>query len=192
MKPKRIVLAATGASGMPYAVALARFLAAAPGVELHLILSDAARRVLEIESDVSANALTALAHRTYGIDAFDAGPASGSWRHDGMAVCPCSMATLAAIAHGLGSNLIHRAADVALKEGRRLVLVPRETPLSEIHLHNMLTARRAGAVILPPCPGFYHQPRSVDDLVAFVAGRVLEALGFEQRLVPGWKEEEGT
>ena len=190
MSTSRILLAVTGASGMPYAATLARFLAREPDIELHLILSDAARRVLELESDVSADALAALAHRTYGIKEYDAGPASGSWRHDGMAVCPCSMATLAAIAHGLGSNLIHRAADVSLKEGRRLVLVPRETPLGLIHLENMLAARRAGAVILPPSPGFYHKPRTIDDLVTFVAARVLDALGVRHRLLAGWKEEE--
>lgn len=189
---KRIILAATGASGMPYAVALARFLAAAPDIELHLILSDAARKVLELESDVPAAALAGLARRTYTPGELDAGPASGSWRHDGMAVCPCSMASLAAIAHGLGSNLIHRAADVCLKERRRLVLVPRETPLSTIHLQNMLTASQAGAVILPPCPGFYQRPASVDALVDFVVARVLSALGIEQRLVTGWKEQEET
>lgn len=189
MRKTRIVLAVTGASGMPYAVALARFLAQAPGVSLHLILSDAARRVLELESDVSAEALSALAEAVHRPDAYDAGPASGSWRHGGMVVCPCSMASLAAIAHGLGSNLIHRAADVTLKEGRRLVLVPRETPLSEIHLANMLAAKRAGATILPPAPGFYHNPKTIDDLVAFVVGRILDALGLEHRLMRGWKEE---
>ncbi len=190
MSTSRILLAVTGASGMPYAVTLARFLAQEPDIELHLILSDAARRVLELESDVSAEALAALAHRAYGIKEYDAGPASGSWRHDGMVVCPCSMATLAAIAHGLGSNLIHRAADVSLKEGRRLVLVPRETPLGVIHLENMLAARRAGAVILPPSPGFYHKPRTIADLVTFVAARVLDALGVRHRLLAGWREEE--
>lgn len=190
MTPRRIVLAATGASGMPYAVRLARFLAAAPDIELHCIVSEAAKRVLELESDVTMAELAGLAHRTYAQNTLDAGPASGSWRHAGMVVCPCSMASLAAIAHGLGSNLIHRAADVSLKEGRPLVLVPRETPLSAIHLENMLAARRAGAVILPPSPGFYHRPRTVADLVDFVAARVLAALGIEHRLLAGWKEEE--
>lgn len=190
MTPRRIVLAATGASGMPYAVRLARVLATAPDIELHCILSDAAKRVLALESDVTAAELASLAHRTYTQHELDAGPASGSWRHAGMVVCPCSMASLAAIAHGLGANLVHRAADVCLKEGRRLVLVPRETPLSAIHLQNMLTARQAGAVILPPSPGFYHRPRSVDDLVDFVAARVLDALDIEQRLITGWKEED--
>jgi len=188
--PRRIILAATGASGMPYAVRLAQVLAATPGLELHLILSDAAQTVLALESDVTAAELTALAARSYAPSALDAGPASGSWHHDGMVVCPCSMASLAAIAHGLGTNLIHRAADVSLKERRRLVLVPRETPLSTIHLANMLTAAQAGAVILPPSPGFYHRPAGIDDLIDFVVARVLDALGVEHRLLRGWKEEE--
>lgn len=192
MPPTRIVLAATGASGLPYAVTLARTLAANPALELHLIVSEAAKKVLALESDLPLSSLTSLAHACYGQADLDAGPASGSWRHGGMVVCPCSMASLAAIAHGLGTNLIHRAADVTLKEGRRLVLVPRESPLSEIHLKNMLAARQAGAVILPPCPGFYHRPTSIDDLVDFVVARVLAALGIEQQLVTGWKEEEAS
>jgi flavin prenyltransferase len=190
MTATRILLAVTGASGMPYAVTLARFLAAAPGIELHLIVSDAAKQVLELESDVSAQALAAMAHCAYGQNEYDAGPASGSWKHGGMVVCPCSMATLAAVACGLGSNLIHRAADVTLKEGRKLVLVPRETPLSLIHLKNMLAAKQAGAIIVPPSPGFYNHPKTIEDLVAFVAGRILDALGVEHRLMKGWKEEE--
>jgi len=190
MPPRRIILAATGASGMPYAVRLARVLAATPGIELHLILSDAAQKVLALESDVTAADLAGLAYRSYAPSALDAGPASGSWRHDGMVVCPCSMASLAAIAHGLGTNLIHRAADVTIKERRRLVLVPRETPLSTIHLANMLTVAQAGAVILPPAPGFYHRPATIDDLIDFVVARVLDALGIEHRLMTGWQEEE--
>jgi len=192
MPPTRIVLAATGASGLPYAVTLARTLASNPAIELHLIVSEAAKKVLALESDLPLASLTSLAQACYGQGDLDAGPASGSWRHGGMVVCPCSMASLAAIAHGLGTNLIHRAADVTLKEGRRLVLVPRESPLSEIHLKNMLAARQAGAVILPPCPGFYHRPTSIADLVDFVVARVLTALGIEQQLVTGWKEEEAS
>ena len=143
MQTKRIVLAMTGASGMPYAISLARALSATQGVELHLILSDAARQVLEIESTMQADELVALAARSYHPADMAAAPASGSWRHAGMVVCPCTMASLAAIASGMGSNLIHRAADVALKEGRKLILVPRETPFSEIHLRNMLAAKQA-------------------------------------------------
>ena len=112
--------------------------------------------------------------------------ASGSARVDGYVVCPCSMGTLGTMASGAMSNLIHRAASVALKEGRKLVLVPRETPLSEIHLQNMLTLRRAGAVVLFAAPGFYHGAETVDDLVDFVVGRILDQLGVENALVPRW------
>jgi 4-hydroxy-3-polyprenylbenzoate decarboxylase len=112
--------------------------------------------------------------------------ASGSAKVDGYVVCPCSMGTLGTIASGAMSNLIHRAASVAIKEGRRLVLVPRETPLSEIHLQNMLTLRRAGAVVLFAAPGFYHGAETVDDLVDFVVGRILDQLGVDNALVPRW------
>lgn len=189
MTTKRIILALTGASGMPYAVALAREIATNPATELHLILSDAATKVLELESDVSAAQLSALAAATYTQHDVAAGPASGSWRHAGMIVCPCSMASLAAIANGLGSNLIHRAADVTLKEGRRLVLVPRETPFNEIHLRNMLAAKQAGASILAACPGFYSRPRTIEDLAAFIAARALDLLDIPHGLGQRWKDD---
>jgi 4-hydroxy-3-polyprenylbenzoate decarboxylase len=188
MSKKRIILAVTGASGMPYAVALAREISGNSGLELHLILSDAAKTVLELESDVTPGQLASMAHATYSPDDLAAGPASGSWRHFGMIVCPCSMASLAAIANGLGSNLIHRAADVALKEGRKLVLVPRETPLNEIHLRNLLAAKRAGADILPACPGFYSRPQTIDDLTGFIAARALDLLDIPHSLSKRWKD----
>ncbi|GAB6038770.1 UbiX family flavin prenyltransferase [Fundidesulfovibrio butyratiphilus] len=190
MNTRRILLALTGASGMPYALSLARALSAADGLELHLIFSHAAKRVLAVESDVQVEDLMRLACETYDQTDLDSGPASGSWRHSGMVVCPCSMASLAAIASGLGSNLIHRAADVTLKEGRPLILVPRETPLNEIHLRNMLAAKRAGAVILPACPGFYARPKTVEDLADFIAARILDQLGVEHRLGKRWKDHD--
>jgi len=186
---RRVVLAVTGASGMPYAVSLARELSRAPGVELHLILSDAAGLVLSLESATSAGDLAALAHTVYRQNELDAGPASGSWRHAGMVVCPCSMASLAAIATGLGSNLIHRAADVCLKERRPLILVPRETPYNRTHLKNMLAAHEAGAEIVAAAPGFYHKPETIDDLVHFVVARILDRLGIAHDLMHGWKED---
>jgi len=188
MSKKRIILAVTGASGMPYAVALAKEISGDPTLELHLILSDAARKVLELESDVTADELIAMAHSAYPQDDLAAGPASGSWRHLGMIVCPCSMASLAAIANGLGSNLIHRAADVALKEGRKLVLVPRETPFNEIHLRNLLAAKQAGADILPASPGFYSKPKTIDDLTGFIAARALDLLNIPHTLSKRWKD----
>jgi len=181
----RIILAVTGASGMPYAVGLVRELSRIAHV--HLILSDAAKEVLALESDVSPQELAGMAHTAYSQHDLAAGPASGSWRHGGMIVCPCSMASLGAIAAGLGSNLVHRAADVTLKEGRKLVLVPRETPLSEIHLQNMLAAKRAGAAILPACPGFYGKPRAVEDLVDFIVARSLDLLDIPHDLGQRWQ-----
>jgi flavin prenyltransferase len=190
--PRRIVLALTGASGMPYALALFRALTATPGIETHVIVSDAARLVLDLEGEAPLSAIEAelqtKAARVCGQNDLAAGPASGSWRHAGMIVCPCSMASLAAIANGLGSNLIHRAADVTLKEGRKLVLVARETPLNRAHLKNMLAAAEAGAVILPACPGFYHKPRTLDELVQQLAGRILDQLDVPHALGRRWQE----
>ncbi|MDD3311478.1 UbiX family flavin prenyltransferase [Pseudodesulfovibrio sp.] len=188
MEKKRIILAVTGASGAIYALSLARALSRCDGVELHLIVSDAARKVMALETDFSGDALAALADAVHPIGDIAAPPASGSWRHHGMIVCPCSMATLSAIATGRGDNLIHRAADVALKERRRLVLVPRETPLSSIHLRNMLAADRAGAVILPACPGFYHHPDDIGDLADQLAGKILDQLDIPHDLFARWGE----
>ncbi|MGE4293950.1 MAG: UbiX family flavin prenyltransferase [Desulfovibrio sp.] len=185
---KRIILGVTGASGSPYAAALAAELGGRDDIELHLIISDAARQVMKLESGISTVDLTGPACASHHIGDIGAPPASGSWQHQGMIICPCSMTTLGNIANGTGHNLIHRAADVTLKERRPLILVPRETPLSEIHLRNMLRAHRAGATILPPCPGFYSGPLSISDLVAQIAGRVLDQLGIEHQLTPRWGE----
>lgn len=182
---KRILLGMTGASGMAYALALIQGLRQA-SCEVHLILSKPARRVLELESKVKPADVEAMVQAVHQPEDFAAPPASGSWPLDAMVVCPCSMATLAAVANGVGSNLIHRAADVCLKERRLLVLVPRETPLSRIHLANMLTAHDAGAVILPAAPGFYHQPGSVEELVQGLAGRILDQLGVPQTMARPW------
>jgi flavin prenyltransferase len=188
-KAKRIILALTGASGMPYAHAMAKALAATPGVELHLIVSEAAIKVLELESDLAPVDFARLGKDVYAQTQLDAPPASGSWRHSGMIVCPCSMASLAAIASGLGHNLIHRAADVTLKERRPLILTPRETPYNRIHIQNMLAANDAGAIILPASPGFYHKPQTIAELADFMAARALELLGLPQTLRKGWKED---
>ncbi|OIN99284.1 MAG: phenolic acid decarboxylase subunit B [Desulfovibrionaceae bacterium CG1_02_65_16] len=184
----RIVLAVTGASGPQYAMALARALSGRPDVELHLILSEAAKKVIALEADFRAEDLLALAHACHGEKDIAAGPASGSWRHAGMIVCPCSMASLAAIAQGLGTNLIHRAADVTLKEGRKLILVTRETPLNRVHIVNMLAAKDAGAIIMPASPGFYHKPKTIADLANHLAGRVLDQLGIDHDLFKRWGE----
>ena len=188
MTAQRILLAVTGASGPQYAMALARALGSRADCELHLILSEAAKKVIALEADFAPDDLLQLAHTHYNEKDIAAGPASGSWRHAGMVVCPCSMASLGAIAHGLGTNLIHRAADVALKEGRKLVLVTRETPLSLIHIKNMLAAKEAGADIMPACPGFYHKPQNIGGLVDQLAGRILDQLGLDNALFTRWGE----
>jgi flavin prenyltransferase len=185
-RPSRYVLAVTGASGMPYALRLAEVLGATEHRELHVIVSRAARIVLETETQDGYALLASHATAVWNENEIGAPPASGSWRHDGMVVCPCSMASLAAMAHGLASNLIHRAADVTLKEKRRLILVPRETPLSRIHVQNMLTIMDAGATMIPPCPGFYAKPLTIDDLIDQITGRILDHLGIDHGLTSPW------
>jgi len=189
-----IVMGITGASGAPYAVRLLQALTAARR-PVSLIVSKYGLRLLATEAGIES--IDAL-RDAVGIDAWasfvevfsnddrGAAPASGSSRTAGMIVCPCSMGTLSAIAVGASRSLIERAADVTLKEQRKLVLVPRETPLSAIHLGNMLRLTRAGAVIMPASPGFYHRPEQISDLVDFVVARMLDQLGVEQKLVKRW------
>lgn len=184
---KRYILAVTGASGMAYADTLYRRLADLAETETHVIISEAARAVMHFEA-ASGTAFSAPQERLYSEKDLAAPMAGGSWIHQGMVICPCSMATLAAVGNGLGSNLIHRAADVTLKERRPLILVPRETPLNQIHLQNMLSASRAGATILPASPGFYHRPRTVQDLVNHIVGRILDHLHIDNALFPRWGE----
>lgn len=188
MEKKRIILAVTGASGTLYAAALAAELGGRDDVELHVIISEAARQVQALETDLAPDALTRGAKAVHAPEDIAAPPASGSWPHDGMVICPCSMATLSAVANGFGHNLIHRAADVALKEGKRLILVPRETPLSAIHLQNMLTASQAGAVVLPASPGFYNRPATLADLTGHLAGKILDQLDIPHTLFRRWGE----
>ena len=185
---RRIVMAVTGASGAPYAARLLSLLLAG-GCRVHLVVSPMGRRLLADELGLAEATGAALAGRDGGdqliehnYDDIAAPIASGSFDTDGMVVCPCSMNTLAAIAAGLGDNLITRAAAVTLKERRRLVLVPRETPLSPIDVENMAALSRAGAVLCPAAPGFYHRPRTIDDLVDFVVARVLDLLNVEHDL----------
>ncbi|MEE9156425.1 MAG: flavin prenyltransferase UbiX [Gemmatimonadota bacterium] len=190
-----LVLGVTGASGAPYAVRLIRALVDLR-VPTFLIISSHGWRLLRLETGIEDEA--ALRERIPGdwgrvqlADDSDRGdkPASGSARSRGMAICPCSMGTLSAIANGNSRSLIERAADVALKERRRLVLVPRETPLSEIHLRNMLTVTQAGAIVMPAAPGFYANPAGIDDLVDFVVARILDHMDVEHDLGPRWQGE---
>ena len=201
--PKTICLALTGASGMPYGLRLLDCLLAA-GCRVQLLYSQAAQVVARQEMDLElpsrpADARNALLARLpsavnpenlqiYGREEWFAPVASGSNPPDAMVICPCSMGTLAAIAQGLADNLIERAADVVLKEGRKLVLVPRETPFSVIHLENMLRLARDGACIVPPSPGFYNHPQTVADIVDFVVARVLDQVGVPHTLMQRWGE----
>lgn len=190
-----VTLGITGASGAPYAVRLLRAFNET-GTPLRLIVSGYGWRLLAEESGIdSQEALRAATgdwSRVELYDALDRGatPASGSAPSRGMVICPCSMGTLASIAAGTSRNLVERSADVVLKERRPLIVVPRETPLSLIHLENMTRLTRAGATILPAAPGFYHRPKSVDDLVDFIAARVLDHLGIEHTVGRRWRSGE--
>ncbi|MFP5212570.1 MAG: UbiX family flavin prenyltransferase [Acidobacteriota bacterium] len=189
MADKNIVVAITGASGAPYARKLLHVLAGVEGFKTHLVASSAGKLVYGIENGVALEEDIPKSVKIYDEKDFTAPFASGSFITEGMAGVPCTMGTLASIANGISQNLIHRAADVCLKERRKLVLLPRETPLSRIHLANMLRVSEAGGIILPPMPGFYHRPQTIDDLVNFVVGRVLEQFGIKQSLVPPWNPD---
>lgn len=200
MSGRRVAVAVTGASGAIYA---ARTIAAllAEGCELELVFSDYGRRLMldELGPDAKVERLGERLIERYGAGVrrgsfvvhnnkdLGASLASGSHRCDSMVIVPCTMKTLAGVAHGLSHSLIERAADVMLKEKRRLVLVPRETPLSLPDLRNMVLCAEAGAMILPAMPAFYQQPKTIDDLADFLAGKILNALGFEQHLFPPWR-----
>lgn len=174
----RVVLAITGASGAAIGVRAAERLRALPGMEIHLVLSAAAERTLAHEVDADASArLQALVDVVHPIGDIGASIASGSFACAGMLVAPCSMHSLAAIAGGIADNLIVRAADVHLKERRRLVLLARETPLHLGHLRNMVAVTEMGAIVMPPVPAFYHRPRNVDDIVDQLAARAIDLLG---------------
>lgn len=192
----------TGASGADYGLRLLQCLLEA-GWPVHLLLSKAAQIVIHMETELRLPARAhdiqqvlidhyrcAPAHlRVFGQDEWTAPPASGSALVHGMVVCPCTTGSLAAIANGNSDNLLERAADVMLKEQRKLILVVRETPLSIIHLENMLRLARAGAVILPANPGFYHRPRCVAELIDFIVARILDQLGIPHQLLPRWGQE---
>jgi 4-hydroxy-3-polyprenylbenzoate decarboxylase len=181
----RIVIAITGASGVAYGIDLLRQLREL-GVERHLVLSQWAEATIAKETKLSAREVGAMASTVHSRTNVGAEIASGSFRHDGMIVAPCSMKTLAAIRFGYSDGLIPRAADVTLKERRRLVLMPRETPLNDIHLENMLALSRMGAVICPPMPAFYANPETIDDLIEQTSARVLELFGLEAPGLRRW------
>ena len=197
-----VTVAITGASGAQYGLRLIEALVAADHA-VWVMISKAAHLVIATETDIELPArperlVEALTRRTgagagqircFGREDWMAPVASGSGASSAMVICPCSTGTLSAVATGASNNLIERAADVALKERRKLILVPRETPFSAIHLEHMLALTRMGAVILPAAPGFYHQPTRIDDLIDFIVARILNQLGITHRLMPRWGED---
>jgi len=184
---RRLVVGISGASGAVYGIRLLELLRELPDVEPHLIVSDAAKRTIVEETDLSVAAVEALAPRRYSNKDIGAAIASGSFTTSGMVIAPCSIKTAAAVAHCAADTLIARAADVTLKEGRPLILLVRETPLHLGHLRVLTALAEMGAVILPPMPAFYHRPKQIDDLVNHTLARVLSRLGIEQSLVPEWQ-----
>jgi len=184
--PRRIILAISGATGAVYGARLLQVLQGSPGIETHLVVSDAGWRNLQIEQGLAREAIEAFAHHVHDVGNIGAAIASGSFRCDGMVVAPCSMRTLAAVAHGLGDNLITRAADVMLKERRRLVLMVRETPLNLAHLRNMVDVTEMGAIVAPPLPAFYLRPQSVQDVIDASVARVLDLLDVAHQLAGRW------
>jgi 4-hydroxy-3-polyprenylbenzoate decarboxylase len=183
---KRLIVGVSGASGSAYALATLRALASRTDVETHLVLSEAARRTIELETDTTAAEFESLAGVVHHDENLAAPISSGSFKTDGMLVIPCSMKTAAGIAHAYNANLLVRAADVCLKENRRLVLVVRETPLHLGHLRTLTALAEIGAVILPPVPGLYARPQSVDDIVNHTVGKALDQFGIENALFARW------
>lgn len=185
VKPTRLVVGITGATGTIFGVRLLQMLHGS-GVETHLVVSKWGARTLTHETPHSLKYVQSLATQNYGIGAQGAAISSGSFVTLGMVIAPCSMRTLAAIAHGLGDNLIHRAADVILKERRKLVLVVRESPFHEIHLENMLKLARMGVVILPPVPAFYNNPQNLDDMINHITMRVIDQFDIHLDVMNRW------
>jgi len=187
--PQRLIVAITGATGAIYGVRLLQVLRDVPSVETHLLISPAGVMNLQHELDIGRADVEALAGVVHNVRDIGATIASGSFRAHAMVVAPCSMRTLAAIAHGLSDNLITRAADVTLKERRKLVLMVRETPLNLAHLRNMTAVTEMGGIVFPPVPGFYQKPRSIAEMVDHTVGRVLDLVDLPdigQALAPGW------
>ena len=185
--PRRLIVAITGATGAIYGVRLLQVLRNISGVESHLLISEAGVLNLHQEMDLKRKDVEALADVVHNVRDVGASIASGSFLSDGMVIAPCSMKTLASIAHGLSDNLITRAADVVLKERRRLVLMVRETPFNLAHLRNMTAVTEMGGIIFPPLPGFYHRPQSIEEMVDHTLGRVLDMFALPHELTPRWQ-----
>lgn len=182
-----IIIGITGASGVQYGIRILETLKDLK-CETHLVISGSAKKLIEIETDFSFNEIEQLGDHVYDDNDFTAPIASGSHRSKGMIVAPCSMKSLASIAIGMSDTLISRSADVCLKEKRPLVLMVRETPLNLIHIKNMERAMEAGASVLPACPAFYQKPKTLDDIIDFMAGRALDLLNIEHKLYKRWRE----
>jgi 4-hydroxy-3-polyprenylbenzoate decarboxylase len=182
---QRLVIGISGASGAIYAIRLLEVLSRS-NVETHLVISKAAEKTISLETSRDPAQVRALAHKCHDVGDIDAAIASGSFLCDGMVVIPCSIKSLSGIVHSYGDNLLVRAADVALKEQRKLVLIPRETPLHKGHLKLLLAAADLGAVILPPFPAFYHSPRTIDDLIDHLVGKVLDLFQIDHSLYQRW------
>ena len=183
----RLVVGITGSSGVIYGIKLLEVLLKIK-IETHLIISQWGERNVQIETDKSVEFVKSLATRNYNNDDMAAPISSGSFKTDGMAIVPCSMKTLSSIANGYDDSLVSRAAGVCIKESRRLVIVPRETPLSKIHLQNMISLADIGVIVLPAMPGFYQRPKSMDDLITHIAGKILDQFGIEHNIYRRWGE----
>ncbi|MBK1890018.1 UbiX family flavin prenyltransferase [Undibacterium sp. 14-3-2] len=183
---QRLIIAITGATGSVYGVRLLQVLQANPDVETHLLISEAGVLNLHQELDMKRKDVEAFADVVHHVRDVGASIASGSFQSDGMVIAPCSMKTLASVAHGMSDNLITRAADVVLKERRRLILMVRETPFNLAHLRNMTAVTEMGGIIFPPLPGFYHRPQSIQEMVDHTVGRVLDMLALPHELTPRW------
>jgi len=184
---KRLVVAITGASGAMYGIRLLQWLRESAKVETHLMISDAGVLSMHYELDMKRKDVEALADVVHSVRDVGACVASGSFQSEGMIIAPCSMKTLGSVAHGLSDNLITRAADVMLKERRRLVLMVRETPFNLAHLRNMTSVTEMGGIIYPPLPALYQKPQSIEDMVDHTTGRVLDLFGIQQTLAPQWQ-----
>lgn len=185
----RLVVGITGATGAVYGVRILQVLSEMSGIETHLITSTAGIQTIEIETGLSTEEVRSLADHSYSIDDLTAPLASGSFKHDGMIVAPCSMKTLAGLAHSYADTLLTRAADVTLKERRHLVLVVRETPLHLGHLRNMVAVTEMGATVMPPVPAFYYRPQSLQEIVDHSVGKALDLFGIEHNLFARWGTE---
>lgn len=187
-KHDKIVIGFSGASGIIYGIRLLEILHSI-NIQTYLIISEWAKKNIEIETDKSLEYVKSLSSVNYDNFKLDASVSSGSFLHDGMVIVPCSMKSLSSIANGYDDTLISRAASVTLKESRKLIIVPRETPLSRIHLENMIKLQEAGAIILPAMPGFYHNPSTIDEIINHLVGKILDQLKIEHDLFKRWKDQ---